>query len=160
MEIDNFFRYRKKYDNSVVFERPYHGRHFRPIQIDNIYYMDMLAKKAEYFSRYHFLKTRKYRQIYNEIQNKFAEPLKAIEQAYQYPVQYEEVYESLSKIVLQVSILKKELRKKLQEVSPKIIVEVVYYSRLCMVVNKLAKEMGIPTVELQHGTMHSAHANS
>jgi hypothetical protein len=27
-----------------------------------------------------------------------------------------------------------------------------------MLVNELAKEMGIPTIELQHGTMHAAHA--
>lgn len=35
--------------------------------------------------------------------------------------------------------------------------EVVSYSRRCMVVNEIAEEMDIPTVELQHGTMGEEH---
>lgn len=149
----------KKYKNSVVFEQPYDGQHLRPIQIENIYFTDILTTRADFFCRFHrVFKTHRYRQIYNDVQKKFGEPLKEIEQAYHYPIKHDRTYESLAKIVLQVPILKKELEKKLKKVCPKIIVEITYYGKLHMALNELAKEMGIPTIELQHGTMHSAHA--
>lgn len=149
----------KRYESSIVFEKPYHGQHLRPVQIENIYYTDILMTRANLCGRFHqFLNTHKYRQVYNDVQKKFTEPLNEIEQTYHYPIQYDRAYANLAKIVLQVSALKKELEKKLKMVCPQIIVETVCYSRLCMVLNELAKENGIPTIELQHGTMHSAHA--
>lgn len=148
----------KRYGNSIVFERQYHGQHLRPVQIENIYYTDILMTTSNFFGRFHrFLNTRRYKQIYSVVQKKFADPLNEIGQTYHYSIQYDKIYESLTGIVLQVLILKKGLEKKLKKVYPQIIVETVYYSRLCMVLNELGKEMGIPTIELQHATMYSNH---
>lgn len=165
VKTDNFYEciytdeLAKRYESSIVFEKQYHGQHLRPIQIENIYYTDILMTTSNFYGRFHqFLNTHRYRQVYNEVQNRFADPLNEIGQTYHYSIQYDKIYESLAKIVLQVSVLKKELEKKLKKVCPQIIVETVWYSRFCMVLNGLAREMGIPVVELQHGTMHSAHA--
>ena len=149
----------KKYDNSVVLEKPYHGHHLTPVQINNIYYTDMLPIKAELFYLFHrYLKTGKYKRIYREVRNKFSQPLEEIGHAYQYPIRYERIYESLTKIVLQLSWIRSELAKIIDEIQPKVIVETVWYNRICMIINEIAKERGILTVELQHGTMHTAHA--
>lgn len=45
----------------------------------------------------------------------------------------------------------------LKRTSPKCIIEVVYYGANNMVLNEIAKEMHIPTIELQHGTMGYNH---
>lgn len=45
----------------------------------------------------------------------------------------------------------------LKKVSPKCIIEVVYYSITNMVLNEVAQKMNIPTIELQHGTMGYNH---
>lgn len=149
----------KKYDNSVVLEKPYQGQHLTPVQTDNIYYTDMLPIKAELFYLFHrYLKTSRYKRIYKEVRNTFAKPLAEIEHAYQYPIRYEKIYESLTRVVLELSLMKKELEKIVDKIHPKLIVEMVWYNRICMIVNEIAKEKGIPTVELQHGTMHTAHA--
>lgn len=149
----------EKYESSVVLEQSYHGQHLRPIPIENIYYTDILSTRVDFFYKFHRLfKICRYKQIYNDIQMKFAEPLKEIEQTYHYPIQYDKTYKDLAEIVLQVPILKKVLKAKLKKICPQIIVETVYYGKLYMALNELAREMGIPVVELQHGTMHSAHA--
>lgn len=149
----------KKYDNSVVLEKPYQGQHLTPVQIDNIYYIDKLLIKAELFYLFHYcFKTNRYKHVYKKVQDNFAQPLEEIMQMYHCTVQYESMYTNLTKIVLQFSLIKRELKKLIEKIQPKIIVETVYYSKYCMVLNELAREMGIPTIELQHGTMHSAHA--
>lgn len=149
----------KKYNNSVVLERSYQGQHLAPVQTDNIYYTDMLSIKAELFYLLHYcFKTKKYKRVYREVQKSFAKPLEEIGLAYHYPIQYKRIYDSLTKIVLQFSLTRKELKKIFDKISPKVIVETVSYSRFCMMINEIAKEKGIPTIELQHGTMHDSHA--
>lgn len=45
----------------------------------------------------------------------------------------------------------------LNKVMPKVIIEVIGYSCRCMVVNELAKQRGIPIIELQHGSIDNCH---
>ena len=52
---------------------------------------------------------------------------------------------------------KRMLGKILDRIQPKVIVEVVGYETNKMILNELAKERGIPTIELQHGVIGRGH---
>ena len=149
-----------KYPQSIVMEDPFMNQHLTPIRAEHVYYTDLLRIKAILYSRiiHRYLKTDRYQKIYKQIQNNFEKPLREIETAYQFAISYKKIYMELTEIVLEIQLLKKEMRKVLEKVRPRLIVEVVYYDTGHMVLNELAKEKGIPTVELQHGTMHAAHA--
>lgn len=49
------------------------------------------------------------------------------------------------------------IKKLLKKIQPRLIIEVVGYSRLSKHVNIAAKELGITTIELQHGYISEAH---
>jgi hypothetical protein len=57
--------------------------------------------------------------------------------------------------------LRRELRKSigriLEKYRPRVVLEVCYYGMVNMVLNELCKERGIPTAELQHGTIGEYH---
>lgn len=148
-----------KYPQSIVFEEPFQNQHLTPIKAEHIYYTDLLQIKAALYSRIQkCLKTGKYQRVYKQIQESFEKPLREIENAYQFAVSYDKIYMELTEIVLEIQILRGKLGKVFEKIHPRLIVEVVYYNKRCMLLNELAREKGIPTVELQHGTMHTAHA--
>lgn len=49
------------------------------------------------------------------------------------------------------------LRRIIKSISPKVIVEVVGYETNKMIINEIAHEMGISTIELQHGVIGRGH---
>ena len=53
---------------------------------------------------------------------------------------------------------KKRLRKVINKINPKTIIEVVHYDCRNMIINEISEELGIPTIELQHGTIHRDHS--
>ncbi|MEG1256982.1 hypothetical protein [Clostridium sp.] len=52
---------------------------------------------------------------------------------------------------------KKLVKKLIKKINPKIIVEVVGYLTNNMIINEVANELGIETIELQHGVMGRGH---
>lgn len=149
----------KKYANSIVLEEPFKNRHFVPLQIEHIYYTDLLQiKSLFYYYLQRSLKSWQYKKIYTQVKNIFEIPLKELRQTYQFKMSDNAVFEELVRLTFEIHMLKRDLRKILEKVQPKLLVEAVYYNKRCMALNELAKEMQIPTVELQHGTMHAAHA--
>ena len=148
-----------KYSRNVVIENSFRNRHLTPVQTEHLYYTDLIQFKAALYSYLHrIIKTRRYKNIYAQIKDNFAVPLEEIESIYHYTEPFHDVCKALTRIVLKNQILKNELDKILRKIRPKIIIEVVYYNKRCMLLNELAKEKGILTVELQHGTMHGVHA--
>ena len=69
----------------------------------------------------------------------------------------EELSEKITKYYFYYKIRKKMIIRLLKRVSPKIIIEVVGYEFNKMVLNEAAKELRIPTVELQHGVIGRGH---
>lgn len=149
----------KHYKNSLVLEKPFKMEHLRPLQIDNIYYNDWLIIISILYSQLHrLLNTPKYRRVYKEVRDKFETPLSEMSDAYQHLIDKEKVYLQITRVVFEIEILSKYYKKIIDQTNPKLIIEVVWYSRYCMLLNEFAKERKIPTIELQHGTMTSAHA--
>lgn len=148
-----------RYPKGIVWEEPFLEQHLTPVKAEHIFYTDLLEMKARWYRKAHSrLKTSRYQRIYDQIQKDYAEPLREIGEVYQYTISYEEIYAKLTEIVLEVRALRETFGKRLDRIAPRLIVEVVWYNKGSMVLNELAKAKGIPTVELQHGTMHTAHA--
>ena len=66
-------------------------------------------------------------------------------------------YELLTRRFFWYKIKKKMLRRIIKSISPKVIVEVVGYETNKMIINEIAHEMGISTIELQHGVIGRGH---
>lgn len=149
----------ERYPRSIVWEEPFLEQHLTPVKAEHIFYTDLLEMRARWYRKMlSRLKTSKYQKIYEKIQKGFAKPLKEIGEAYQFEISSEEIYSKLTEIVLEIRTLRAAINKRLDKIAPRLIVEVVWYNKGSMVLNELAKAKGIPTVELQHGTMHTAHA--
>lgn len=147
-----------EYPDSVVLERPYFQKHFRPVKTRNLVYTDPMEIKAMvcWYSQGIFHR-RRLGEIRRRIYAKIREPIEEICAAYH--VNYNINY-ILDKMVCGYyvhKVKKKEFEKILDRVAPKIILEVNGYNLDCMVVNELAVERCIPTVELQHGATGKAH---
>lgn len=147
------------YENSLILEKPYKMSHLHPLQVENIYYIDGLIIKASLiYLIHHLLRTPKYRQIYKQVQQQFLTSIQEISQAYNIPIDQDASLHELTRISIEIHSLKALYQKLLEKVQPRLIVEAVASSRHCMLLNELAKDKNIITVELQHGTMLSAHA--
>lgn len=146
-----------KYPNNIVWESPFQGQHLTPVKAEHIYHTDL--SDVKWYGRVKWQrKTSKYQRIYEQVQKDFAEPLREIGEVYHYSISYDRIYKELAEIVLEVQARKIVYGKILDKIAPRLIVEVVYYEKSLMALNELAKERGIPVVELQHGTMHAVHA--
>lgn len=146
-----------RYPQNIVWEMPFQGGHLTPVKAKHIYHTD-LSEILWHRKLKRRLKTANYQKIYEQIQKKFAEPLKEIGEAYYYTIPYDTIYRTLAEIVIEVQERKRVYGKILDKIAPRLIVEVVYYERSLLVLNEVAKARGIPVIELQHGTMHTAHA--
>lgn len=146
-----------RYPKNIVWESPFQGRHLIPVKAKHVFHTD-LADMKWYAKVKCQRKTGKYRRIYEQVKVKFAEPLKEISTAYHFTISSNQIYSELAETVLEVQARKKVYGKILDRLSPRLIVEVVYYEKSLLVLNELAKARGIPVAELQHGTMHAAHA--
>lgn len=162
--IDNHYeciytdRIAEKYPNSVVLERPYFQQHSKPVQTHNLVYTDLIELKAMLYFYIHnaFLKKQVAR-VQEKIRARISEPLQKICEAYQ--IEYD-VNRILQKMVCGYYVYKVkrcEFEKIIKKVKPKAILEVVGYNLDCMIVNEIASEYRIPTIELQHGATGDEH---
>lgn len=147
------------YPNSFVLEKPFRMGHLRPVKTKNLYYTDFLSVKAGLKCLFQMkFQTKYYRQVKEKVHRIFGEPLSEIIREFNLSTELKALEEQLIKIVLECRTLQYYYMQVLNTIQPKVIVEVVGYSKMCMIINELAKKMGIITMELQHGTMHSEHA--
>ena len=149
----------KKYPNSVVLEKPYNYSHLQPIRTKNMYYTDWIIIFGNLYAKIHsVLKTRKYKQVYRQISEQLEKPFAEMKESYQ----LETCLDKLVRLNTErYFICKKQYKiyeKLVKKFSPKVVVEVCHYSRQCMLINEICNKMNIPTLELQHGTMHTEHA--
>lgn len=139
--------------SNVVIEDPMLNRHNIPVITKNI-------KHSDFITALSFIKRIK---IKNKLE-KNVELLKAIQEIFvklenEFDVMFSKKWiENL--IITEISLYKSlypYFKFLIKKIKPKVIVEVVSYSTTRFVVNSIAKEEDIPTVELQHGTMGRFH---
>lgn len=149
---------KSRYD-AFFLERAFQCEHLIPVSSELIIYNDRVVLGAELFCRlYKIALRRKYLKLIEAINREISQALNELTQVFDWKRDHEEVIRLLADLSIKASYQKKRYRKLLSQIRPEIIVEVVGYDRMCMLINSLAKEMNIPTIELQHGTMYREHA--
>lgn len=139
-----------------VYEQPYIDEHFNPIYTKNVRYFDyvnfisgikitlwsLLISKSifNFFSYQDHELINCLNEKFNAVFNTSIDFKKHIINAY-----------------IRYKVYSKYYRKILKKISPKVILEVVYYSPSNLIFNDVAREMKIPVIELQHGTMGKHH---
>lgn len=146
------------YPNSIVFEAPYKYGHLIPTRTANMIYTDWIVIIGNVYARLQkMFNTVAYRRIYEAIKEQWEMPFGEMKKEYELQAEFDR----LIKIAIEKYFLCKiqygMYESMLKKFSPKVIVEVCHYSRQCMLVNEIAKKMNIPTIEIQHGTMHADH---
>lgn len=139
-------------EDFVLLEPPnlYEG-HYSPISYEkNTYYTDlmesMVAIHCNLHSRKNALVEKELEKLFNKIKDEFDIKLKT-----------DSLKKDVLREILAYPVKRKYFEALLSKLKPAVILEVVSYNRDHMIVNEVAKEMKIPTIELQHGTMGRYH---
>lgn len=142
----------KKFPDSITFENFFARDHLEPILSTNVLYMDRPIIEAEIYERVMgFFKRKK--SISETIYKELTVALKGL-------ITEEQVAEVARRGAgdyYRYQYLRTKFKKILEKMKPKAVVEVVSYGPKCMIINELCKDMGIPTIELQHGWIGKEH---
>lgn len=139
-----------------VLENPYQGYHSRPILTKNIRYKDYIDIAQELTKTIYYRPFHRHQITRQEMAN-LSVILKNIEEVFEVELPLLTWQKKLQTIIWNYKVHQKYFKKIITRINPKIIIEVVSYSINRGVMNELAAERGIPTVELQHGTMGDGH---
>lgn len=151
-------RIAETFSNSIVLERPYFQKHFRPVKTRNLVYTDWITTKASVFYLWKKkFSAKEYARIRENIRAKIEKPITEICKVYDLTYNIDSILDKMVCGYYVYQVKKKAFAKILDKVQPKIILEVVGYNIDCMIVNELAAQRNIPTVELQHGTTGAEH---
>ena len=146
-ELETCFR-----DNFVIIEL---NRNFLlpliPTQSQKEYYLEPLGFMTLIKSRIEIaFKKSEYKNVLKNVEKFFYKPLSEIERTFDYQIDLTSFYKDMAMQILKLKRFKKSYRKLLKKVSPKVILETIPNSRHTMIINEIAKEMKIPTIDLQH----------
>ena len=148
----------KNIPNAVVLEEPYGNSHFQTTATKRLMYTDIVDFYSFLyctFQKYFF--SNKYRRIKEIMLEEIRKPIEELNEAYGGNINAEQFENNL---IFGYYLYKTEYayyKRIIEKLKPKAIVEVVSYNRKCMTVNEIAKKLGIPTVEMQHGVLGEEH---
>jgi len=140
----------------TVLENPYQGYHLKPVRTKNLRYKDYIDIAQEFIKNIYYVPFRRHVIKATDFDS-LKDVLRGLEDAFDVDLPVAVWVKKLQNIIWNYRIHKKYFKKIIKRVNPKIILEVVSYSVNRGVMNELAAERGIPTVELQHGTMGDGH---
>ena len=148
----------EKFENSITLEKPYQGMHYEPAKSGKIIYMDIVDLKIQLYSIYKSLLCKKeINQLKSFFENEISEAIRDLNQYYKTDISVKNITTELVYMYYSYQIMVKYFAKVLKKSRPKVVVEVVSYSMECQVINEVAYEMRISTVELQHGIINKDH---
>lgn len=144
--------------NAVVVERPYRESHFTPIPTPNIIYTDAVEIGSTVrLLLYRFVRKRKHKEIKKAVEQRIALVCTKMCEALDVENNLTKYVDLIADLYVVYGIKRKYYEKVICKYCPKAIMEVVSYNFDCMVVNEIAHDKGIPTIELQHGTTGKEH---
>jgi hypothetical protein len=137
--------------SSIILEEPYFSKtNLFPIATINVFYTGIngiFSKLYYIIFRQHSLTTKDIMTL-NEI-------AQFIESNFNLNKKY--IFKNFAKILIISKLKLKFYERLLTKIKPQIIIQVISYGFSKFLINHIAKKMGIPTVELQHGTMGKYH---
>jgi len=137
--------------SNVVLEEPLLEKHLIPTKHNNIVYTDYInfivaIKKRLFKKRLSFENKQKISDLTNNLNETF-----------NMTFEVEELEQLIYNTAISFKFRVKYYKKILRRIKPKVIIEVVSYGLSRYVINHVSKDLNIPTIELQHGTMGSYH---
>ncbi len=139
--------------NVLSCEYPFYWRHMEPAYTDEIVYLDFIRLYASV--------SRKIKRVPAEasdfMERKAAEIDMRIRELFHVEIGSGYIYELLKKTYARYGPMKKCIEKFLKRIRPKILIGVVAYDPDKMLFFEMANELGIITIELQHGYIGSRH---
>ena len=145
-------------NNSVVLEEPYLNRHFQPTATKRLMYTDIVYFYSFIYSSFQkFFSPHKYRRIKEVMLNEIRKPIEELNKVYGVTITAEQFENSLIWGYYLYKTVYTYYKRIIQKLRPKTIIEVVSYDKKCMIVNEIAKELNIPTIEMQHGVLGEGH---
>ncbi|MBQ9926619.1 MAG: hypothetical protein IJO65_01455 [Lachnospiraceae bacterium] len=145
--------------NAVVLEEPYEGSHSKPVHTPNLFYTDIIGLQCYlHCVMTQVFRPKEFERVKNEITARINNPIKELNEVYHVEIKPDII---VNEMMYGYFMYQKEYlfyKKIIKRLRPKVILEVVSYNRECMVVNEIAKEMNIPTIELQHGIIGEEHS--
>ncbi len=148
----------QKLGSAIVLEDDYNGDHFRPIRTANIIYTDITNVYAYiYCSVARIIFSKKFKEYKKNIYHNLKQPIAELSQRYGVNVSIDNFVMNALYGLYIYKVEKLYYRRQLKKFTPKAIIEVVSYSRHCKIINEIAKEMEIPSIELQHGAIGNEH---
>lgn len=147
------------FTDSVTLEEPYMRKHFKPVKSKKVIYTDYILALGEMSALLHEkFQTKRYKRIYSSIVCSMEAALQEMLDEYKVDIDLKKIYGIFTRRTINMKLQKKLFKFMLTKMNPKLIVEVTHYDHQCLMINEIAKELGIETLELQHGTMHDEHA--
>lgn len=148
----------EKIEKAVVLEEPYMNNHYMPAKTKNMIYTDIIELNSYlYCVVQNYLNAERYKRNKDVMIEAIRKPIEELNRICGVEISAEEFGDSLIYGLYMYKAERAYYKKVIFKLRPKVIMEVVSYNRKCMVVNELAAEMGIPTIELQHGTVGEEH---
>ncbi len=140
----------RRFPGSVTFENFYEREHREPIMSQNVIYMDRPVLEAElYVLLCDFFAKKRKKKIADQIYTELEQPLRDLLTT----AEVRKVAWRTAGDFFRYRYLYKRFKQILNCMKPKLVVEVVSYGPKCMIVNEICKDMGIRTIELQHGAI-------
>ena len=144
--------------DSITVETPIARVHYKPIPEKEIIYTDLINIRSQviFELKKHF--SHQYREVRERVKQDISDFYNDVQSHYGWNTQLERVSSRCADTAFICYYEKKGFGRILDRINPKLIIEVVGYCNEQMLVNELAKERNIPTIELQHGTIYENHA--
>lgn len=143
---------------TVTLERPYQQQHFTPASTPCLFYTDWIEVKASLFLyMYKYVFKKEYCRVMEHVGRDIKAACDELAGFLQISCDVKQFAAMIADGYFIYQAKKKALNRVLDRYNPKVIVEVVSYNMDCMIINELAAQRGIPTVELQHGIADQEH---
>ncbi len=140
------------YPNSVSLERTH--RHREPARTKNLVYADRIwALAFLYHVLFRTFRKKDYVNLIKQAESILGEPLAALEEALQVKIRKKALYRRIAALTCFYRSSRKRYVRFLKRLQPRVIVEVVGKSFEAKLINEIASELSIPTVELQHSIL-------
>lgn len=148
----------KHFENSYTVERTYQHRHLRPVETQNLIYIDKIEVWSNLYSLVNRkIKSNSYKCIQMYLKNNLAAPMEELGKLYDISIDLDYVCEIIIKFYYIYKLKIKYFKKMLKTYQPRVIVEVVGYNMDCMIVNELTYGTRTRTVEFEHGIIGREH---
>ncbi|WZL73678.1 hypothetical protein QBE52_02780 [Clostridiaceae bacterium 35-E11] len=136
----------------IVFESAFEGKHYKNLN-NNVRYLDLIDIVG-----YVGAKLIRKKEVIELINIEIKKIIKDLDDVFGISIDENKILTFIQTLYKRWLIQRILIEKLITRFKPKCIIEVVYYSLSNMIVNEIANDLKITTIELQHGTMGKYHA--